>query len=88
MKFNVNLLTLVPLIVHGIQTAESMKGASGADKKAKAIDLVRIGLAGVEGATGKHPLDVPEALDAVSSGIDAVVAATNALAKAKAPAAP
>lgn len=84
MKFNVNLLTLVPLIMHGIQTAESMKGASGAEKKAAALDLVRLGLAGVSGATGKHPLDEPSALEAVSHGIDATVAAINAVQKAKA----
>ena len=35
MKFNLNLLTLLPLIMHGIQTAESMKGASGPEKKAE-----------------------------------------------------
>lgn len=83
MKFNVNLLTLLPLIMHGIQTAESMKGASGPEKKAKAIELVRTGLAGVETATGKHPLDIPEAAEAVDNGIDAVVHAVNSVQKAK-----
>lgn len=87
MKFNVNLFTLVPLIIHGISTAEAMKGATSAEKKAQALDLVRIGLAGVEGATGKHPLDEPSALEAVSHGIDATVAAINAVQKAKQPAA-
>ena len=84
MKFSVNLLTLVPLIMHGIQTAESMKGATGAEKKAKAVDLVRIGLAGVETVTGKHPLDIPEAAAAVDNGIDAVVSMVNAVKRAKA----
>lgn len=84
MKFNLNLLTLLPLIVNGIQTAESMKGASSAEKKAKAVELVRAGLAGVETATGKHPLDIPEAAEAVDSGIDAVVHIVNAVQKAKA----
>lgn len=84
MKFNVNLLTLLPLIMHGIQTAESMKGASGPEKKAKAIELVRTGLTGVETATGKHPLDIPETAAAVENGIDAVVGMVNAVKKAKA----
>lgn len=84
MKFNLNLLTLLPLILNGIQTAESMKGASSAEKKAKAVELVRAGLAGVETATGKHPLDIPEAAEAVDSGIDAVVHIVNAVQKAKA----
>lgn len=84
MKFNLNLLTLLPLIMHGIQTAEGMKGASGAEKKARAIDLVRIGLSGVETATGKHPLDIPETAAAVDNGIDAVVSMVNAVKKAKA----
>ncbi len=84
MKFNLNLLTLLPLIMHGIQTAESMKGASGAEKKAKAIELVRTGLTGVETATGKHPLDIPETAAAVDNGIDAVVGMVNAVKKAKA----
>lgn len=83
MKFNVNLLTLLPLIMHGIQTAEGMKGATGAEKKAAALELVRTGLAGVA-AAGKHPLDEPSALAAVSHGIDATVAAINAVQKAKA----
>lgn len=84
MKFNLNLLTLLPLILNGIQTAESMKGASSAEKKAKAVELVRAGLAGVETATGKHPLDIPEAAEAVDSGIDAVVHIVNSVQKAKA----
>lgn len=84
MKFNLNLLTLLPLILNGIQTAESMKGASGPEKKAKAVELVRAGLAGVETATGKHPLDIPEAAEAVDSGIDAVVHIVNSVQKAKA----
>lgn len=83
MKFNLNLLTLLPLIMHGIQTAEGMKGATGAEKKAAALELVRTGLAGVA-AAGKHPLDEPSALAAVSHGIDAVVASVNAVQKAKA----
>jgi hypothetical protein len=60
-----------------------MKGASGPEKKAKAVELVRAGLAGVETATGKHPLDIPEAAEAVDAGIDAVVHAVNAVQKAK-----
>lgn len=84
MKFNVNLLTLLPLIMHGIQTAEGMKGATGAEKKAAALELVRTGLTGVETATGKHPLDIPETAAAVENGIDAVVGMVNAVKKAKA----
>lgn len=82
-KFNLNLLSILPLILHAISTAEGMKGATGAEKKAAAIDLVRTGLAGVETVSGKHVLDIPEAEAAVSSGIDAAVHAVNAVKKAQ-----
>ncbi len=84
MKFNLDLLTLLPLVVHGIQTAEGINGATGAEKKARAVELVRVGLTGVETASGKHPLDIPEAATAVDHGIDAVVSMVNAVKRAKA----
>lgn len=82
MNFNANLFSLLPLIMHGIQTAESMKGAKGSEKKAKALELVRVGLNGLAVA-GKHPLDEPSTLEAVDKGIDAAVAAVNAIQKPK-----
>lgn len=81
MKMSLNLFNLVPLIIHGVQVAEKMKGATGPEKKEIAIDLIKTGLKGTETATGKDILDDDEAMDAVSEGIDAVIHAVNTIKK-------
>lgn len=71
---------LVPLVVHGIQLAESAgNGAvkSGADKKAIAMDAILTGLNGVNTAK-PGTVDVGQLTAVISSGIDDTVAAVNA----------
>ena len=70
---------LVPIVVHGIQAAEQL-GGSGAEKKASAIDLVNTAILGTNLAAGKQVVD-PNAIHAVSNGIDAVVGVVNLINK-------
>ena len=81
--FDPKLFNLLPILIHGVQTAEMLKGASGAQKKQHVLALLGDGLTAVETVSGKKVLDVPEAKNAVSHSIDAVVAALNAVKKAK-----
>lgn len=67
---------LIPLVVHGIQTAEAIPGATGAQKKAAALDLVNTGIASTNAAAGKQVID-PTAINAVGEGIDTVVGVVN-----------
>lgn len=70
---------LVPVIVHGIQTAEKL-GGTGPEKKASAIDLVRTGILATNLAAGKQVVD-PSTINAVSNGIDTVVGVVNVIHK-------
>lgn len=68
---------IAAVVAHGINEAEHIPGASGADKKAHAIALVHDGLAGLNAglaASGKAPVADPIELEhAVSEGIDAAI---------------
>lgn len=81
--FDPKLFNLLPVLIHGVQTAEMLKGASGAQKKQHVLSLLGDSLTTVQTLSGKKVLDVPEAQRAVSHSIDAVVAALNAVKKAK-----
>ena len=70
---------LVPIVVHSIQVAEQF-GGTGAEKKAKVIDLVTTVVTGTNLAAGKQVVD-PNAIHAVSNGIDAVVDVVNLINK-------
>ena len=70
---------LVPLIVHGIQTAE-LVGGSGAQKKASAVELTRTGIAATNAAANKQVID-PSVINAVSNAIDTVVGVVNVVHK-------
>lgn len=68
---------LTPLILAGISEAESLSGASGAEKKAHALNLVATGIAATNAAAGKEILE-PIATSATASAvIDSVVGVTN-----------
>ena len=70
---------LIPVVIHGIQVAEQF-GGTGAEKKAKAIDLVTTAISGTNLAAGKQVVD-PNAVHAVSNGIDTVVGVVNLINK-------
>jgi hypothetical protein len=72
---------LAPIVPGAIATAEDMLNASGAEKKAAAMNLVTAGVTATNVAAGREVID-PRAVNAVaSSAIDTIVATTNLLAK-------
>ena len=70
---------LAPIIVSAIAEAEHIKGATGAEKKAHALNLVAAGAAGVNAVANKVVIDPSQAVAAAASGIDSVVGAINAV---------
>ena len=64
---------VAPLVVHGIESAEGLKGAPGADKLAHARDLVNTGIAGINAAAGSQKIDPAAVSAAVESGISTTV---------------
>lgn len=75
---------LAPIIVGAIESAEKLPGASGAEKKAHALELVKAGAAAANAVTGKVKIDPEQAVAVARSGIDTVVGAVNLVATAKA----
>jgi hypothetical protein len=72
---------LVPFVILGIQKAEDMKGKTGPEKLAIAIDIVKTGVAGTN-AVRPGTLNVAVTDDVIASAISAVVDATNVFKKA------
>lgn len=69
---------IIPAVAQGIQIAEGIPGASGSDKKNAVVGLVN---AGIAAANVERPgtIDQASTAAAVSAGIDATVAAINAI---------
>lgn len=66
------LAPFVGQIMHGIDEAEQIPGATGPEKKAHVMNIVAIGA----GAAGTHvTLDQAEVLTTANAGIDAVIGA-------------
>lgn len=65
-----------PFILKGIEVAEEMS-AGGADKKAAALNIVKLGAAVTNQVTGKNAIDPENAAKLASDAIDTVVKATN-----------
>lgn len=76
------IVPVIPTIVHGIQEAEQIKGASGSEKKAHVLNVVAAGV-NAANATGKVKLDPAEVQHVASSGIDTVIDAIHAIDGAK-----
>lgn len=74
----------VTTVLDAIADAEQMKGASGAEKKARALAIVAKGVA-TANATGKVKLDVSEVQAIAAHGIDAVVGAVTVVGSAGVP---
>lgn len=73
---NQHVQTLGPVIVGGITEAESMHGASSAEKRAHVLRLAHFGAEGVNAAAGKDM--IPAGTEAaVGKAIDAIVDAAN-----------
>jgi hypothetical protein len=73
---------LIPKIVGAIGEAQAIKGASGAEKKAHVMNVLRTGVE-VANATGKVKLDADEIQSVASTGIDNVVATVKIVQGAK-----
>lgn len=73
---------LIPKIVGAIGEAQQIKGASGADKKAHVMSVLRTGVE-VANATGRVKLDADEIQAVASTGIDNVVATVKIVQGAK-----
>lgn len=67
---------LVPYVVKGIITAESIQGASGPDKLSKAVEEVNNGVAAVN-AVKPGTINAGAVNDAVVHGIQTVIAVAN-----------
>jgi len=62
----------IPTITQAIVSAEQIKGATGAEKKAHVLEIVAAGVA-TANATGKVKLDGSEVAAVAGAGIDAVI---------------
>jgi hypothetical protein len=72
---------IAPLVVHGIEEAEKMKGATGSEKLERAKTLVGIGISGMNTAAGKELVNPVEVNTAINSGISTVVDVVNLVSK-------
>lgn len=72
-------IVLVPLIVHGIQEAQQIAGASGAAKKAHVLASVTDGIAAVNGVKGKQVVDPAIVTTVVSPAIDTTIGVIKAV---------
>lgn len=70
---------IIGMVIHGITVAESIKGATGAEKKAKVLELVRTSATTADMIV--HPdvtdVDAEQITATVGNGIDAVIATIN-----------
>jgi uncharacterized iron-regulated membrane protein len=68
---------LVPLVLHGMTIAEHISGATGAQKKAAALELIQTGATAANTAAGRTLVDVDSLTSVVSQGIDTTIASVN-----------
>lgn len=73
---------LIPFIVHGIQTAEVIPGASSATKLAAALDEVNTGIAALN-ALKPNTINPSLSTSAILSGINTTVAVANVVTDAR-----
>lgn len=73
---------VIPKIVDGINAAEAIKGASGADKKKHVLEIVENAI-GIANQTGKVSISTEDAKAIASQGIDTVVATVHVIEGAK-----
>jgi len=66
---------LVPTIIQGIEEAQQLKGASGADKKAHVVALVELAITGIN--SKRKVIDEVTVLPVVKSAIDTGIALVN-----------
>lgn len=67
----------IPFIVHGIEEAEKIKGASGNQKLQTAVEIAISGAKATNTITGKNTIDIDAMNATVAAGISAVVNGAN-----------
>jgi hypothetical protein len=72
------VVRFIPSITQGIVAAEQIKGATGAEKKARVLEIVAAGVA-TANATGQVKLNPAAVAAAASGGIDAVINTIHAI---------
>ena len=72
---------LAPIVPGAIAAAEDMLNATGAEKKAAAMNLVIAGVTATNVAAGHEVIDPSAAHAVAGSAIDTIVATTNLLSK-------
>ena len=75
------LAPAIPFIVHGIQTAESMPGATGQEKLQKSIEIANAGAVAANQIHGTDIINVDAMNQVIAAGVSAVVNATNVVHK-------
>lgn len=75
---------LIPTIVHAIQEAQQIQGASGAAKKAHVLAVATDAVTAVNGAKGTTVINPAVVQGAVSSGIDTTIGVINLVQQARA----
>lgn len=68
---------LAPYIAIGVQQAEQMEGATGAQKLAKAVEIAKTGIAAADAQAGRQIIDPAAADAAITAGVNAVVGTVN-----------
>lgn len=71
------LAPIAPFVSAGIQEAEQIQGASGADKLAHAVQIARDGIAATNAQAGKVVIDPQLSDAAIVSGINTTVSVVN-----------
>ena len=74
---------IAPLVIHGIETAEALKGASKTDKLKAARDLGLTGAKAINAAYGKEKFNISAIDGSIDDGINAVISVANAVTKVK-----
>jgi hypothetical protein len=88
LALNPKTAALAPIVVAGIEVAESIPGKKGPDKKAAVLEIVKLGAQGANAVAPREVVDVEATAAMVSDGIDVVIGAVNFVHKLNPPAPP
>lgn len=75
------LAPAIPYIVHGIEEAEKIKGATGSQKLQTAIEIANAGAKAANTITGKEHVNIEAMNQTIAAGISAVVNGANVIRK-------
>lgn len=61
---------LVPVVIHGIEEAQAIPGASGIEKKNHVLELVKLSAAGINAAAHRIVINIDRDFPLIERGID------------------